>query len=391
MTALTLQASSRELDILETGLKDTSLRIREMRRFSFELEYDLREKIQTLERTKVTHLSFKNVLLHTFTEFKQQASKNRAWTTCKVFSLGTLVLGSLHPLFLGTVACLVAYRLVNWLDLFSDDAQTAIDASLLFSNMGHAVEYMMNVLRLFGLFTRVNFSLPYQKAKVELMTTLYDQFLQTEALTEKEKDFIADLKKRELFLISKPGTLISLQLKNARIIEWQIKEKGIFKKIELQKKELFKSKNMIRLTARALLKETRQKPWMTFFKSTLIGTVTLCSHPLLIGTIACLNAYRYNSQDLYSSDVLIASEASGFISNLGQFFAYLKELFEIGLGATSYLLRNSYRHVCCQLIETVYEQVMQDSTLTKEEKNYLYEIKRQELLQLGKIHLFEAA
>lgn len=157
--------------------------------------------------------------------------------------------------------------------------------------------------------------------------------------------------------------------------------KSQLKEIKKEKEKLFSINNILHEIKCDFLKETNCN---IVTKIALFSVGLFSLYPLIISAIACVNPFRLQDQgDLFSSNLTLANSATGLYTNTGHSIGYLVEGATIVAGTGTLLLKDSYRRVMGKIIKKIYRPHIKNSSLTCQQSNYLYELRRQELLQYG--------
>lgn len=163
---------------------------------------------------------------------------------------------------------------------------------------------------------------------------------------------------------------------------WEIKKdlQPILDAIDREKTKQLAISHLTRAIKQEFLEEIKSYPWTTAAKASLVGIAVLALHPLLLGSIACLNTYRVGDwNDLYSSDINIANPASQLYANAGHGPAYLVEGMEWLVLTSCFLFRSSYKKAVYKIIEKISYFYIDDSSQPLEERTFLYEKLQREL------------
>lgn len=153
--------------------------------------------------------------------------------------------------------------------------------------------------------------------------------------------------------------------------------------IEQEKKVDLSIRNSIGFTRRPLMKEARDNPAATAAKASLVIFSIICLHPTFIGSIACLNEYRLeNYNDIYSSDLTIATTATQLFTNTGQGITFLLQNMQFVYYTSKWLLNDAYESGKFAAIESIYHKCIQQLS-SEEEKEYIRGLLKHEFL-LGK-------
>ena len=162
-----------------------------------DLELKLTPVLTEIETKRHRHLAMKRLILPTAREFCQEIREDR-WKIVSSLAWGSLPLIILHPIIVGTSACLSAYRVEDWTDVYSSNMQVADNASQLYSNLGHAIGYVVEGVALTFLSGRLIFKKSYDRALFNRIGEIYNPAIENPERTIEEKNFLYGLKRREL-------------------------------------------------------------------------------------------------------------------------------------------------------------------------------------------------
>ncbi|PIS02066.1 MAG: hypothetical protein COT85_07980 [Chlamydiae bacterium CG10_big_fil_rev_8_21_14_0_10_42_34] len=153
--------------------------------------------------------------------------------------------------------------------------------------------------------------------------------------------------------------------------------------IDAEMSKWFTIKNMTYLTGIELKQKAKTYPWWVAAGVAAVVATGVLMHPLVIGSIACFNVYRIESyNDLYSSNIDTANNATQLYSNLGHSVGYLVEGIEITALSTAFLIRSSYLRAAAKKIDEIYNAHIAKAQ-TSEEQNFLWDLKKEELSRYG--------
>ncbi|CDZ80891.1 hypothetical protein BN1013_01416 [Candidatus Rubidus massiliensis] len=156
----------------------------------------------------------------------------------------------------------------------------------------------------------------------------------------------------------------------------------ILKEIEIQKEKKISKANIIKLTLKEYFFEFKEKPFINLFKTTLVVVAVAMWHPLFVGSVACFNAYLGPWEKVFTGTEEGYHE-SQIVSNLGHFAGYIAEGIAINAGALGFAFWPAYKKAYYFQIEEIYDFFLSNSNLKTEEKDLLYDRKRQELAALN--------
>ncbi len=124
--------------------------------------------------------------------------------TVTVAGVALLTLSGLvqHPLIYGTLACFAAFRVQSPQDLDSSDIDDRTNATALYSNLGHVVEYIITVFAVVGLAAKILLQKKYKVIACRLIEQIYNKHIQNESLPKETSDLLYKLKQKELGLYS---------------------------------------------------------------------------------------------------------------------------------------------------------------------------------------------
>ncbi len=334
-------------------------------RSNSEIEMSLKPILKQIEREK-KDLYLSRAFIHlTARNFLQEAKEERLKTVLKCSAI-VLALGCLHPTIIGSAACLVGYRLENYNDLYSSDINTTASASILFSNMGQGISFLVQEAELAIVPSFLLFKNVYDKAMCHIRTDIYLRHISS-LEREDEKAFLYGEANRDL---ARWGGYLPETEEIDRIM----------KKIEKKKKERLSNRNILCMTANRFFRHAKKSPWTTLAKTSLIGLTGLVLHPLIIGLIGCLDSYRAgNPMDLFSSDPAAMTYAVNVYSNTGHIVEYACAGMMLSAGTASVLFGSSRKEVICETIKNIYKVQLQKPQLSEKTKDFLREKRRQDL------------
>lgn len=157
--------------------------------------------------------------------------------------------------------------------------------------------------------------------------------------------------------------------------------------IEQEKFEELTLRKIAPLVKKEVVNEFRERPSVVCAKVLLIGISVLLLKPLFVSAVSCFNAYRIQPwRDVFSSDTEKMTSSTQWYPNLGHSVGYSIEGIEIVILTTFLLLIPGYKRAVCQVIDSIYKKRIQDPDLPNDDKEFLYEIKRLELLNYGYAH-----
>lgn len=130
-------------------------------------------------------------------QFVQEAKKHPWLTSAKVLCAGIIV-GAMHPLVVGSVACFNVYRLGDWKDNFSTDKEVVNNSAQLWSNAGHGPGYLAEGLSILALAILLLGRNSYHKATCRVIEKAYHDYLQDSSRPKEERDLLYEMREREL-------------------------------------------------------------------------------------------------------------------------------------------------------------------------------------------------
>jgi hypothetical protein len=329
----------------------------------WEVEESLKGRLNDIESEINSALSPRKMVWVALPVFFKEGKKEPTKTFLKCLAIAASI-GMLHTTFTGSWACLSTYRIGNYKDLYSSDPVLASNATILFSNTGQGITFLVEgvkccVIPSFFLLRDI-----YDKAKCQCITNIYSQqILLTE--NDQEKEFL--YKKANLALASCKGYIAETEEIDITMIE-----------IEEEKRIRLSKKNLLRIMGSQFLQNVYSTPWKMAAKISIFGISALCLHPLVIGTIGCLNGYRLeNPSDVHSSDPEILSNAFNLFSNTGHTVEYLYTGM-ILVGGSARILGN-YKKIMHGIIGDIYDKHIRNQNLSIKTKDFLFKKKHCDL------------
>jgi hypothetical protein len=348
-------------------------------RAKYEIEDSLAPLIEQIREEKGAQLRGRKMILLAARCFLIEA-REKPWSTAAKATLVVFSTAALYPAVIGSIACMNGYRLANWNDLYSSDLDVATLASQLFSNLGQGVSFLIQGTHALIFTSCLLGGSSCDLARYRIITGIYNQLTQ-KIVSKEERDFINEMRKREFITYSNLNGIETKELKGTKLIE-------IKKQIEEEKKTQLTYRNIVYLTACEFVQETKKYPWTSAFKLSLVGIATAALHPCILGTIACLDAYRVeNTNDLYSSNLTVANKATATLSNTGHVIEYLAGGMALMALSSKNLLQNSYKRALLKTTNDIFNKYIRDASLTKKESDLLYEMKQKEITTNGLINL----
>lgn len=129
----------------------------------------------------------------------QSASWRSIFTkTAASVSLVAMTVAIQHPLFYGALACFEAFNIVNPKDLTSSDIDINTNATAVYSNLGHALEYIVAGCTLSGLTFKALLWNKYKKIARDLIANAYNERIQDTSLSKEVSDLFFRRKQEAL-------------------------------------------------------------------------------------------------------------------------------------------------------------------------------------------------
>ncbi len=295
--------------------------------------------------------------------FLQVAREEPVITMLKCSAV-VLALGCLHPTIIGSIACLDGYRVENYNDLYSSDLNTTTNASILFSNMGQGISFLMQEVELALVPSFVLFKNVYNRAMSQTLKSIYIKHISS-LEDEDERAFL-------------------FEAANIELARWDsfIAETNeidlTMKKIRNEKEKRLSNRNILSMIGQRFIQNAKKSPCKTLAKISLIALTSLALHPLVIGLIGCLDSYRVgNTNDLYSSDPVVLSNAVNVFSNTGHLVEY--SFAGIGLLTATATALFDRKEVIRETINDIYRKMIRKKSLSEKTKDFLREKRRQDL------------
>jgi len=340
----------------------------------FSIEEGLASVINQIKSEQKQALYVRKIFHLTLVDFWQEAKKNPLAAVAKI-SLLLVTLGIAHPSIVGTIACMNGYRLENWNDLYSSDPNIAAVATQLFSNLGQGVSFIILQGRTVFVVSGMLFYNSYRSVKHRSLLNIFNKQIESKMLSKEENEFIEKMKREEIYKCRHLSCVDDLE---------DHRDDPVIKKIRSQiaqeMKSQISSKHIFYLTVSGFLKSTTKHPWITMGKIALFGIGACALHPLLLGTIACLDAYRVeNVSDLYSSNLTVANNATQTYSNTGHVMEYLTTSVAIMAFGYKSLFQQCVRKAKRKIINDIFDKFIRDPSLSIDESDMLYEMKQREI------------
>jgi hypothetical protein len=168
----------------------------------FDIEQNLAPTLAEIDKEKRKRLAKYRLIVPTFQSLWQRAQTSTLKTIASL-ALASLPLLAVHPIVVGTSACLNAYRFEDWTNVYSSDDEVGNEASQMYSNMGHAVGYVIEGIALSLLSTKIIFEPSYDRAVFNAIESIYHQAIAKQEGTA-EKNFLYHLKARDLAYYNLP-------------------------------------------------------------------------------------------------------------------------------------------------------------------------------------------
>ncbi len=142
-------------------------------------------------------------------------------------------------------------------------------------------------------------------------------------------------------------------------------------------REKLSCRNIIALTLHNFADESKKSPLMAICK---IGFTALCGYGLknFVEGIFAGERLLANTpfKDLFSSDIDVQNNAGGNITNAVQDVQFARDGIFTIVTMGYVLFRNGYKKAKYEVIEDCFNKVLKDTTLSVEESNELFELKK---------------
>ncbi len=328
-----------------------------------EADISLKCLLKQIEKEKKDQLwSIKFVRLTT--RVCLQIAKEERLKTALKCSAMTVAILCLHPTLVGSIACLSGYRIGNYNDLYSLDLNTTTTASILFSNMGQGITFLIQEIELALIPSFLLFKNVFNRAKCQIIRDIYSQYI----LSVNNKEVKALLYEEANHELARWNGFM------AETDEIDV----IMKEIAQDKEKRLSYRNILCMTAHQFIRKAKKFPLTTIVKVSCIGITALALHPVIIGLIGCLDSYRAaNPNDLYSPDSAVLGNAINVFSNTGHVVEYA--FSGLGLLAGTASLLFDHKKVIRKIIKEIYDTRIQMPSLSEQTKKFLREKKHHDL------------
>ena len=243
-------------------------------RAKYQIEDSLAPRIEQIKAKKRMELLGKKMIHLTTCIFLAEA-REKPWSTALKASLVLFSIAAFHPVFVGSIACMNTYRLQNWNDLYSSDLNTATLASQSFSNLGQGVSYLIQGTHTLIFTSCLLMGNSYDLARCRITLEIYNELTNT-LVSGEERDFINEMKKGEFSTRNNLNNIETIDTEEVNLIE-------IRNQIDEEKKQQLAFRNIVYLTAREFIQETKKQPWTTACNLSLVCLAITALHPFILG------------------------------------------------------------------------------------------------------------